>query len=61
VLEATKAGLQKAKRDLQEKQGRELMVQQEAVKYKELCQEIINKNMQDMRELKEMVDQLLHE
>jgi hypothetical protein len=29
--------------DLQEQQGRELMVQQEIVKYKEMCQEILNK------------------
>jgi hypothetical protein len=37
VLEVTKAGLQEVKRDLQEQEGRELMVQQEAVKFKELC------------------------
>jgi hypothetical protein len=43
VLEATKAGLKEAKRDLQEQQGRELMAQQETVKYKKLCQEILNK------------------
>jgi hypothetical protein len=43
VLEDTKAGLQEVKRDLQEQQGRELMTQQEAVKYKESCQKILNK------------------
>ena len=37
------------------------MAQQEAVKYKELCQEILNKNMQEMSKIKEMADQLLHE
>jgi hypothetical protein len=37
VLEAAKVGLQEVKRDLQEQQGKELMAQQEAVKYKELC------------------------
>jgi hypothetical protein len=37
VLEATKVGLQEVKRDLQEQEGRELMAQQGAVKYKELC------------------------
>jgi hypothetical protein len=36
LLEATKAGLQEVKRDLQEQEGRELVAQQEAVKYKEL-------------------------
>jgi hypothetical protein len=46
------------KRDLQEQQGRELMAQQEAIKYKELCQEILNTTMQEMRKFKEMADQL---
>jgi hypothetical protein len=37
VLEVTKAGLQEVKRDLQEQEHKELMAQQEAVKFKELC------------------------
>jgi hypothetical protein len=37
VLETTKAGLYEVKRDLHEQKGRELMAQQEVVKYKELC------------------------
>jgi glucan phosphoethanolaminetransferase (alkaline phosphatase superfamily) len=37
------------------------MAQQEAVKYKELCQEILNTTMQEMRKFNEMADQLLHE
>jgi hypothetical protein len=61
VLEATKAGLQKVKRDPQEQKGRELMAQQEALKYKELCQQIVNTTMQEMRKFSEMADQLLHE
>jgi hypothetical protein len=61
VLEATKAGLQEVKRDLQKQEGKELMAQQEAVKYKELCQQILNTTMQEMRKFNEMADQLLHE
>jgi hypothetical protein len=33
-------------------------MQQEAVKYKELYEESFDKNMQEMREVKEMADQL---
>jgi hypothetical protein len=61
VLEATKAWLEEVKRDLQEQEGRELMTQQEAVKYNELCQEILNTSIQEMRKFNEMADQLLHE
>jgi hypothetical protein len=39
VLEATKVGLQEVKRDLQEQEGKELMAQQEAAKYKDEDQE----------------------
>jgi hypothetical protein len=39
VLEATKAGLQEVKRDLQKQEVKELMAQQEAVKYKDEDQE----------------------
>jgi hypothetical protein len=46
VLEATKAGLQVVKRDMQEQEGRELMAQQDAVENKELCPEISNTTMQ---------------
>jgi hypothetical protein len=61
VLEATKAGLQEVKRNLQEQEDRELMAQQEAVKYKELCQQILNTTMQEMRKFNEMADQFFHE
>jgi hypothetical protein len=61
VLEATKAGLHDVKRDLQEQEGRELMAQQEVVKYKDLCQEILNTTLQEMRKFNEMANQLLHE
>jgi L-asparaginase II len=37
------------------------MAQQEAIKYKEPCQEILNTTMQEMRKFKEKDDQLLHE
>jgi hypothetical protein len=37
------------------------MAQQEAVKYKELCQQILNTTMQEMRKFNEMADQLIHE
>jgi hypothetical protein len=55
VLEATKAGLQVVKRDMQEQEGRELMVQQDAVENKELCPKF------QIQLCKEMADQLLHE
>jgi hypothetical protein len=61
VHEATKAGLQEVKRDMQEKEGRELIAQQEVVKYKKMCQEILNTTMQEMRKFNKMADQLLHE
>jgi hypothetical protein len=37
------------------------MPQQEAVKYKEVCQKILNTTMQEIRKFNEMADQLLHE
>jgi hypothetical protein len=37
------------------------MAQKEAVKYKELCQQILNTTMQEMRKFNEMADQLIHE
>jgi hypothetical protein len=37
------------------------MAQQEDAKYKELCQQILNTTMQEMRKFNEMADQLLHE
>jgi hypothetical protein len=49
------------KRDLQQQEGRELMVQQEVVRYKELCQKILATTMQEMKKFNEMADQLLHE
>jgi hypothetical protein len=57
VLEATEAKLQEVKRDLQEQQGRELMVQQEAVNYKHMYEQSLENNIAQMEELTKCRDQ----